>query len=104
MTKNAIYIGTDASERWLRDELKTWSAEYFARESAWSFTPKERHIYFSKEGSTAWWEELLDTGMGLCRGSGVAALKNGVWKIVHYHLSLTLPNDKLDSFLELIKG
>src|SRR5688572_28513368 len=29
MSDDGIYIGTDATERWLRDELRAWSAKYF---------------------------------------------------------------------------
>ncbi len=44
MTEEAIYIGTDAAERWLRDELKEWSKEFFNRETAWAFKPLSRNI------------------------------------------------------------
>jgi hypothetical protein len=37
---------------------------------AWSFA-LERHIYFDKTGKTAWFDELLNTQMKICRGSGV---------------------------------
>ncbi|MFT5166966.1 MAG: hypothetical protein ACI8P3_002198 [Saprospiraceae bacterium] len=103
MTKDAIYLGTDASERWSRDELKEWSKKYFEKESAWAFTPKERHIYFSKDGNTAWFEEMLDTWMGDCRGSGVLELTPEGWKLKHYDLSMMVPNDKVEGFLELMK-
>jgi ketosteroid isomerase-like protein len=103
MTADAIYLGTDASERWLRDELREWAAFAFERESAWDFKPRNRFVYFSGDKTYAWWEEDLDTWMGPCRGSGVAQWMDGAWKIRHYHLSVTLPNEKVDGFLELIK-
>lgn len=103
MTQDGIYIGTDASERWLRDELKEWSAKYFDRESAWSFTPIERTITFSDDYSLAWFDELLDTWMGTCRASGVVQYINGEWKIKHYHLSIAVPNDAVDSYLKVLK-
>jgi hypothetical protein len=31
--------------------------------------------------------------MKLCRGSGVVKKINGQWKIAHYVLSMTIPND-----------
>ena len=37
-----IYIGTDKTERWNREEFRTWAAEYFAKPSAWAFTPINR--------------------------------------------------------------
>jgi hypothetical protein len=102
MAADGIYIGTDQSERWLRDELKEWAAPYFARESAWAFKPYERNIYLSGDGKTAWWEEKLETQMGICMGSGVMENTEEGWKIKHYHLGVTLDNDKLPEFLKLI--
>lgn len=103
MQKDGIYLGTDATEKWTRDEMKKWSEPYFAKESAWAFTTKSRSFYFNDDKSIAWFDELLDTWMGVCRGSGVLELKNNEWKLVHYHLSNTIPNEKLDSVLELLK-
>jgi len=103
MTEDGIYIGTDASERWLRDELREWAAFAFERESAWDFKARDRSVYFTNNQTYAWWEELLDTWMGVCRGSGVAQLVDGEWKVTHYHLSVTVPNDKIEGFIELVK-
>ena len=72
MCEDGIYIGTEAGERWLRDELKEWSKKYFERESAWNFKSTAREIYFSDNMDIAWFEERLDTQMGVCHGSGVS--------------------------------
>ena len=101
MTKEAIYIGTDSTERWRRDELREWSKVYFDKNSAWDFTPLSRNITFGSP-DIAWFDELLDTWMGVCRSTGVLEKIEGEWKLVHYQLSLTLPNDKLDDFRKLI--
>lgn len=103
MTKDAIYLGTEAGERWLRDELKEWSKEFFAKDSAWDFTPSNRMIYFSSDRKIAWFEESLATWMGPCLGSGVMELTEEGWKIKHYHLGVTVPNAKIKSFIELME-
>lgn len=103
MTEDCIYIGTDKTERWLRDELKTWSAKYFKRDRAWNFKPIERQIYVSDDGKLAWFNETLDTWMGVCRSSGVVTLVDNEWKLKHYHLSITVPNDVVKDFLELVE-
>ena len=103
MSEDAIYLGTDASERWLRDELKEWSKQFFEKDSAWIFTVKQRNIYFSNDGKTAWFEEMLDTWMGVCRGSGVLELTVNGWKLKHYDLSMMVPNDKVKGILKLMK-
>ena len=101
MTEDGIYIGTDAEERWLRDELKEWSKKYFEGDAAWDFTPLSRNVYLDADGEIAWFEESLDTWMGECRASGVLQQTKEGWKIKHYHLSVTVPNDKVDQFLPI---
>lgn len=102
MTKDAIYLGTESGERWKRDELREWSKKYFERDKAWDFKPYDRQIYFTDKGKHAWFEEKLDTWMGICRGSGVLKYhKKKGWKILHYNLSVTVDNDKMDDFLKI---
>ena len=90
----SIYMGTDATERWTKSEFINFAKPYFDRGKAWDFTAVDRHISFSKDGNTAWVDEILDTkNMSLCRGSGVLIKDNGKWQIVQYVLSMTVPND-----------
>ncbi|UII24636.1 nuclear transport factor 2 family protein [Fulvivirga maritima] len=103
LSDQAIYIGTDASERWNKEEFYGFSKPYFDKGEAWDFKPYDRDIHFNSEGNIIWFSELLDTWMGPCRGSGVLSKnKKGEWKIEQYHLSVTLPNELIDSFLKLI--
>ncbi len=102
MAEDAVYIGTEAGERWVKPVFKEWSAPYFDRESAWAFTSTRRQIYLSADGTVAWWEELLDTWMGVCAGSGVLEKGAEGWKIKHYHLSVTVPNDLIQDFMDLV--
>jgi ketosteroid isomerase-like protein len=101
MTPDAIYIGTDKTERWSAEELKKWSTEYFDRDTAWNFRPYDREIHFSADGKTAWFSELLETWMGICRGSGILERIGKDWKIRQYHLSVTIDNDKIKDFIKL---
>ncbi len=103
MSADGIYIGTDAGEYWLRDEMKAWSVQYFDRDSAWVFHPRSRNIYVDDTGSIAWFDELLDTWMGVCRGSGVLQKQaDNTWKLKHYHLSIAVPNEVVPDYLKLI--
>lgn len=102
MTADAIYLGTDATERWGRDEMKALMKEVFERETAWDFTLKKREVYFSEDKKIAWFEEALDTWMGECRGSGVLKKTTDGWKIKHYNLALAVPNDKMDGVMKLL--
>ena len=103
MASDAIYIGTDSTERWTKDELKVWSKKYFDSPSAWEFKPISRNIKVGPGGQIAWFDELLDTQMGTCRSTGIMIMEDEAWKIVHYQLSLAVPNEKLDDFKNLIR-
>lgn len=103
MTEDAVFIGTDATENWAMQAFKDFSRPYFERGKAWDFTAVERNIYVDDSGKLAWFDELLDTWMGICRGSGVVKLQDGQWKIAHYVLSATVPNDQMDQLIKLKK-
>jgi hypothetical protein len=60
----------------------------------------ERHIYVDKSGKTTWFDELLNT-QKICRGSGVLVKVGKDWKIKHYVLSMTVPNDNVTEVVKL---
>lgn len=99
--EDAIFIGTDATENWTKSEFMKWSQPYFERGRAWDFTSLQRNIYFDESGKTAWFDELLDTQMKICRGSGVLAKQGDKWKIKQYVLSMTIPNSQTDGVVDL---
>jgi nucleoside-specific outer membrane channel protein Tsx len=101
MSENAIYIGTDASERWTKKEFYNFCEPFFTKGKTWDFKAFNRQIYFSEDKQTLWFDELLNTWMGICRGSGVIEKINGELKISHYHLSVTLKNEKVNEFLQM---
>ncbi len=100
-TDDAIFTGTDATERWDKKQFMVWAKPIFNGGSAWDFTALERHIYFDKTGSLAWFDELLNTQMKLCRGSGVLVKLGNDWKVQQYILSTTIPNVELDSIIKI---
>ncbi len=101
MTDDAIFIGTDATENWNKTAFQNFAKPYFDRGKAWNFTALERHVFFSKDGKTAWFDELLNTQMKICRGSGVLEKTGKSWKIKHYVLSMTIPNDNSDEVVKI---
>ena len=101
LTEDAIYIGTDATENWTKSQFEAFAKPYFDKGKAWNFKALERHIYFSNDGQMAWFDELLDTQMKICRGSGVLVKTNNTWKIKHYVLSMTIPNDNTKEVLKI---
>ena len=101
MSDDAVFIGTDATENWNKAAFQIYAKPYFDKGKAWSFTALERHIYFSDNKKIAWFDELLDTQMKICRGSGVLIFVNNQWKINHYVLSMTIPNDNSDEVIKI---
>ncbi len=95
MADDGVFIGTDATENWQNTAFREFSKPYFDKGKAWNFTTLERNIYISENDQTAWFDELLDTQMGICRGSGVLEKVNGDWKIKHYVLSIAIPNENV---------
>jgi hypothetical protein len=104
MTDDAVFIGTDATEYWTVEEFKAYAKPHFDKGKAWNFTAVERHIYLNDAKDFAWFDELLDTQMKLCRGSGVMKKVNGQWRIAHYVLSMTVPNDNVNDVIKLKKA
>ena len=90
--EESTFIGTDANEVWNKKEFMAYSKPHFDKGKAWSFTSLKRNISFSTDGKYAWFDELLDTQMKLCRGSGVLEKIGNQWKIRQYVLSMTIPN------------
>jgi ketosteroid isomerase-like protein len=101
MTDDAVFIGTDATENWSKTAFQAFAKPFFDKGKAWDFKPIERHVYLSKDGKTAWFDELLNTWMKVCRGSGVLVKVGTKWKIQHYVLSMTIPNDNTDAVIKI---
>ncbi len=104
MTADAVFLGTDATENWQNKDFRSFSKPYFDQGKAWSFTPLERNIYVAECGKMAWFDEILDTQMQLCRGSGVVRKEEGKWKVAHYVLSILVPNEDVAAVVELKKS
>ncbi|QED38706.1 nuclear transport factor 2 family protein [Antarcticibacterium arcticum] len=103
MARDGVFIGTDATENWQNQEFRDFSKPYFDKGKAWSFSTIERNIYISENNQTAWFDELLNTQMGICRGSGVLELVDNNWIIKHYILSIAIPNENVTEIVEIKK-
>lgn len=101
LSEDAIFIGTDATENWNKTAFQAFAKPYFEKGKVWNFTPMERHIYLSDDGKIAWFDELLDTQMKICRGSGVLIKTKNGWKIKHYVLSMTVPNENTNEVVKI---
>ncbi|MCU0380363.1 MAG: nuclear transport factor 2 family protein [Chitinophagaceae bacterium] len=98
---DAIFMGTDATEYWNKEQFMVWAKPYFDKKQTWNFVSLDRHVFFDSTGKTAWFDELLDTQMKICRGSGVVVKMGDEWKLKQYVLSVTIPNSKVDRIVKI---
>ena len=91
---NAVFLGTDASERWSLREFREYVHPYFEAGRGWRYHPFDRHIMFSQDGDLAWFDERLDNAKyGELRGSGVLQWDGERWRLQHYNMSFPIPNE-----------
>ncbi len=91
---DAVFFGTDVSERWPIDEFRRYAMARFDEGTGWTYEARERRVYLGPSGSTGWFDEVLyNAKYGTCRGTGVVVKRDGVWLIARYNLSIPIPND-----------
>lgn len=103
---DAVFIGTDAGERWGLPAFRAYALERFATGQGWTYVPAERHVTIAPVpcGCIAWFDErLTNAKYGATRGSGVLLRTEGGWKIEQYVLSFPVPNDLADEITGLIR-
>ena len=89
--KNAVFLGTDKTERWTIEEFKAYAKPAFNDGHGWTYSVVERNL--EGDGDTRWFDEILfNEKLGYCRGTGVIQLINDEWKIAHYALTMLVPN------------
>ena len=103
LSDDAVFLGTDATERWNKVQFSGFAEPYFSKGKGWTYHPRDRHVAFSAVGQVAWFDELLDNeNYGECRGSGVLQLIDGEWLISQYHLTIPVPNELAAEMAERI--
>jgi hypothetical protein len=98
---DGVYIGTAPGEFWTKEEFKNWVLTYLGDAKMWHFETIDRHIYFNNDEDLAWFNENLETSMGICHATGVANFSSSGWKIQYYQLSVTVPNELMTDFMQL---
>ncbi|MCY3002000.1 MAG: nuclear transport factor 2 family protein [Planctomycetota bacterium] len=104
LAPDAIFIGTDASERWTVPQFRAFCEPYFSKGKGWTYTASERHVYLAPDLRTAWFDERLDNeSYGKVRGSGVLRLDGERWRITQYVLSIPVPNELAKDLVQRIR-
>ena len=90
-SSDAVFLGTDKTERWTIEKFKNYAKPAFADGHGWTYKVIERN--WEGDGDIQWFDEILfNEKLGHCRGTGVVELINGEWKIAHYALTMLIPN------------
>lgn len=104
LDSKSIFIGTDSSEVWNKAQFGKFAGPYFAKGKAWDFKKISRNLHYEADKNIIWFDEMLDTWMGPCRGSGFLNVNSdNNFSIMQYVLSVTVPNDKIKGVIEAIK-
>lgn len=92
LAEDAVFLGTDATERWTRDEFLDYTRAVHAKSGGmWAIEPFDRHVVV--EGDHAWIDEgLRHVNYSDWRGTGVLRRDGQDWTIVHYSMTFTIPN------------
>jgi ketosteroid isomerase-like protein len=93
---DAVFIGTDASERWTMDQFRGYALSLFAQGKGWTYKPRQRHITVARVpcSCVACFDEILDSASyGTSRGTGMLTQTPWGWKIEQYALTFPIPND-----------
>jgi hypothetical protein len=101
----AVFLGTDATERWSLAQFRAYATPFFARGQGWTYVPTERHVFLSAAGDVAWFDERLHNDKyGEVRGSGVLLAGPAGWRIAQYNLALPIPNELAAEFVAAIRA
>jgi hypothetical protein len=112
MASDARFLGTDASEQWSKAELRRYAEKPFSEGRGWDMRATRRDVFSNdgarlvNAGELVWFDEDLDTkNLGPARGSGTLRCgPDGHFEIVHYVLSITVPNDEFPAVRALLSG
>lgn len=102
MAEDGVFLGTDAGERWTKEQFRAYVEPYFERGQGWTYVPGRRHVAI--EGDLVWFDELLtNQGYGALRGTGVLRRRGEGLELVQYDLHFTVPNEVAREVVERIR-
>jgi hypothetical protein len=107
----AVYLGTDATERWSYADFAEFVHGHFQPKMAadgtatggWKYTVQRRAITLSTDGNVAWFDEdLVGVTAGPTRGSGVLVRDGAHYRIAQYNLTVPIPNERFAEVRSLL--
>ena len=105
LAKDAVFIGTDATERWSRQVFSAYVNKHFSAGKGWTMRVGKRFLTRSPKGDIVWFHERLEHAKyGALRGSGVLLRTRTGWKISQYVLSFPIPNKHAKAVLRVMNA
>lgn len=102
-TADGVFLGTDATERWSVEAFREYAHPVFAAGRGWNMRAIRRDVVV--RGDVAWLDEDLDAvNLGPARGRAVLVLEQGRWRIAHYDLAITVPNERFGEVRALLQS
>ena len=106
-TPDAVFIGTDVTERWTIPAFRAYAQPYFDKGQGWTYAARERQVTIAPVDCrcVAWFDEVLDSqSYGTARGTGTMLLTPQGWRVSQYALTFPIPNDVADEVIARIKA
>ena len=103
MTEDALYLGTDETERWTRTTMGKDLGKFFNGKKAWHFIAYNRIYTALDDKNTILFDESLKTWMGPCKSTGMLRKVKGKWLISYYNLNVAVSNAVVKDYLKLLK-
>jgi len=105
LAADAVFLGTDAKERWSVPQFRAYCEPYFAKGRGWTYVATERHVTLARDRASAWFDErLASASYGEVRGSGALRRDGERWRITQYVMSLPVPNELASELVEKIRA
>ncbi len=105
-TPDAVFLGTDVTERWTIPAFRAYAQPYFDKGKGWTYAARERQVTIAPVDCrcVAWFDEVLDSkSYGTARGTGTLLLTPQGWRVSQYALTFPIPNDVADEVIARIK-
>ncbi len=105
MAPDSVFLGTDATERWDLTAFRAYVERFMTPGKGWVYVPSDRTVVVPEDSDLAWFDErLASAGYGELRGTGVLRRDAETWRIVHYSMTFTVPNEVARDVVTLIRG
>ncbi len=105
-TPDAVFIGTDVTERWTIPAFRAYAQPWFDKGQGWTYAARERQVTIAPVDCrcVAWFDEVLDSkSYGTARGTGTLLMTPQGWRVSQYALTFPIPNAVADDVVAKIK-